>query len=185
MPSRAPSRTALWLRGPRLARPGSAAPASCLLGRFGSFANGLPEPRRQFRHRRMDAAGARRSARPSSFFFVLAALYRPHAGNAPDLARHDRGRARLAEPEVAGADSRLVAEPDDPPRGRRDGRRHRARGRRAGELETIVRGEISTLERAYADNEIRLRSLIDELVTQREAVVGNAERVEARDQRRP
>ena len=44
-------------------------------------------------------------------------------------------------------------------------------------LETIVRGEISTLERAYADNEIRLRSLIDELVTQREAVVGNAERV--------
>jgi hypothetical protein len=48
---------------------------------------------------------------------------------------------------------------------------------RAGELETLVRSEISTLERAYADNEIRIRSLIDELVAQREAVVSNAERV--------
>ena len=34
---------------------------------------------------------------------------------------------------------------------------------RAGELETLVRSEISTLERAYTDNEIRIRSLIDEL----------------------
>ena len=48
---------------------------------------------------------------------------------------------------------------------------------RAGELETLVRSEISTLERAYTDNEIRIRSLIDELVTQREAIVNNAERV--------
>ena len=35
---------------------------------------------------------------------------------------------------------------------------------RAGELETLVRGEIATLERAYSDNEIRIRSLVDELV---------------------
>ena len=48
---------------------------------------------------------------------------------------------------------------------------------RAGELETLVRSEISTLERAYSDNEIRIRSLIDELVTQRESIVTNAERV--------
>ena len=48
---------------------------------------------------------------------------------------------------------------------------------RAGELETLVRSEISTLERAYTDNEIRIRSLIDELVAQREAIVNNAERV--------
>ncbi|MCD6072121.1 MAG: hypothetical protein K0S42_2637, partial [Microvirga sp.] len=48
---------------------------------------------------------------------------------------------------------------------------------RAGELETLVRSEISTLERAYSDNEIRIRSLIDELVAQREAIVSNAERV--------
>ena len=40
---------------------------------------------------------------------------------------------------------------------------------RAGELETLVRSEISTLERAYSDNEIRIRSLIEELVAQREA----------------
>ncbi len=48
---------------------------------------------------------------------------------------------------------------------------------RAGELETLVRGEIATLERAYSDNEIRIRSLVDELVAQREAIVSNAERV--------
>src|SRR3954463_1079416 len=48
---------------------------------------------------------------------------------------------------------------------------------RAGELETLVRGEIATLERAYGDNEIRIRSLIDELVSQREAIVANGERV--------
>ena len=48
---------------------------------------------------------------------------------------------------------------------------------RAGELETLVRSEISTLERAYADNEIRIRSLIDELASQRESIVANAERV--------
>jgi len=47
---------------------------------------------------------------------------------------------------------------------------------RAGELETLVRGEISTLERAYSDNEIRIRSLVDELVAQREAIVTHAER---------
>ena len=48
---------------------------------------------------------------------------------------------------------------------------------RAGELETLVRGEISTLERAYSDNEIRIRTLVDELVAQRESIVNNAERV--------
>ncbi|MGY6568607.1 MAG: hypothetical protein ACXIVE_06380, partial [Salinarimonas sp.] len=48
---------------------------------------------------------------------------------------------------------------------------------RAGELETLVRSEISTLERAYSDNEIRIRSLVDELIAQREAIVANAERV--------
>ncbi len=48
---------------------------------------------------------------------------------------------------------------------------------RAGELETLVRGEIATLERAYSDNEIRIRSLVEELVAQREAIVTNAERV--------
>jgi hypothetical protein len=55
---------------------------------------------------------------------------------------------------------------------------------RAGELETLVRSEISTLERAYSDNEIRMRSLVDELITQREAIVTNAERVRAPSQGR-
>src|SRR5918994_359442 len=50
---------------------------------------------------------------------------------------------------------------------------------RAGELENLVRSEISTLERAYSDNEIRIRSLLDELVTQRESIVASADRVRA------
>ena len=36
---------------------------------------------------------------------------------------------------------------------------------RAGELEILVRREVSALERSYTDNENRIRSLIDELVT--------------------
>jgi hypothetical protein len=48
---------------------------------------------------------------------------------------------------------------------------------RAGELETLVRSEIATLERAYADNEFRIRNLVDELAAQRESIVSNAERV--------
>ena len=51
---------------------------------------------------------------------------------------------------------------------------------RAGELENVVRREISTLEGAYSENEIRIRALLDELVQQREAVVSNADRVRER-----
>ena len=48
---------------------------------------------------------------------------------------------------------------------------------RAGELEVLVHNEIMSLERSYSDNELRIRGLIDELSTQREAIVNNAERV--------
>lgn len=48
---------------------------------------------------------------------------------------------------------------------------------RAGELEALVRSEISTLERAYFDNEVRIHSLVDELNVQREAIIANADRV--------
>ena len=48
---------------------------------------------------------------------------------------------------------------------------------RAGELETLVRSEVSNIERSFGENERKVRSLIDELSSEREAIVGNAEKV--------
>ena len=48
---------------------------------------------------------------------------------------------------------------------------------RAAELETLVRSEVSTLERASSDNERRIRSLIAEMADQREAVVDAGDRL--------
>ncbi len=48
---------------------------------------------------------------------------------------------------------------------------------RAGELETLVRSEVSNLERSYSDNERRIRSLVDELSTERETMLANSERM--------
>ena len=50
---------------------------------------------------------------------------------------------------------------------------------RAVELETLVHTEVNQLERSYSDNEARIRSLVDGLGNEREAVVGHAERVRA------
>ena len=50
---------------------------------------------------------------------------------------------------------------------------------RAVELETLVHAEVSELERAYSDNEIRIRTLVDGLGSERDAVVSHAERVRA------
>ena len=48
---------------------------------------------------------------------------------------------------------------------------------RASELEIMVHNEVSMLERSYTESEQRIRSLVDDLSTQREAIVGNADRV--------
>jgi hypothetical protein len=48
---------------------------------------------------------------------------------------------------------------------------------RAVELETLVQSEVNQLERAYSDNEVRIRSLVGDLGNEREAVVSHAERV--------
>ena len=42
---------------------------------------------------------------------------------------------------------------------------------RAGELESLVQSEVAALERSYADNERKIRGLIQELVSEREALV--------------
>ena len=48
---------------------------------------------------------------------------------------------------------------------------------RAAELEALVHNEVSALERAYNDNEVRIRDLLSELSNQRETLVSQAEQV--------
>src|SRR5690606_15898458 len=48
---------------------------------------------------------------------------------------------------------------------------------RASELEGMVNDEVAALERAYADNETRMRGLIDGMVQQRQQLVEHAEQV--------
>lgn len=48
---------------------------------------------------------------------------------------------------------------------------------RATELETMVREEVSTLERAYDENETRIRTLVEELQSERDSVVSHGNRL--------
>ena len=48
---------------------------------------------------------------------------------------------------------------------------------RASELEAMVHSEVAALERSYGENEIRVRTLISELATEREALANNSQRV--------
>src|SRR5260370_35083249 len=48
---------------------------------------------------------------------------------------------------------------------------------RAGELETLVANEVSALERAYSDNEVRIRALLQDIAHQLDNLVGQAEQV--------
>jgi hypothetical protein len=48
---------------------------------------------------------------------------------------------------------------------------------RASELEAMVHNEVAALERSYGENEIRVRGLISELATEREALANNSARV--------
>src|SRR3954469_1521604 len=50
---------------------------------------------------------------------------------------------------------------------------------RAAELEALVHNEVAALERAYNDNELRIRGLIEDLANQRDSLVGQAEQVRA------
>lgn len=48
---------------------------------------------------------------------------------------------------------------------------------RAAELETIVHKEMASLERNYRDNDTKLRALVEELVSQRDAIAGHGEKI--------
>src|ERR1700730_1086554 len=49
---------------------------------------------------------------------------------------------------------------------------------RASELESMVKSEVSTLERAYDDNEIRVRTLVESLQSERDAILSHALRLQ-------
>jgi len=49
---------------------------------------------------------------------------------------------------------------------------------RAAELESMVKSEVSTLERAYDENEIRIRTLVEGLQSERDAILSHALRLQ-------
>ena len=84
---------------------------------------------------------------------------------------------RFSEPENAAADSMVTV-------GQAIRREVAAMGdgveraiARAGELETLVANEVAALERAYSDNEVRIRALLQDIAHQRDNLVGQAEQV--------
>jgi len=84
---------------------------------------------------------------------------------------------RLAEPESAARESIVTV-------GQAIRREVAAMGdgveralARASELEALVQSEVAALERTYSDNEVRIRALLQELASQRDTLVGQAEQV--------
>ena len=84
---------------------------------------------------------------------------------------------RLAEPESVARDSIVTV-------GQAIRREVAAMGdgveralARAGELEAMVQNEVAALERTYSDNEVRMRGLLQDLASQRDTLVGQAEQV--------
>ncbi len=84
---------------------------------------------------------------------------------------------RFSEPELAASDSMVTV-------GQAIRREVAAMGdgveraiARAGELETLVANEVAALERAYSDNEVRIRALLQDIAHQRDNLVGQAEQV--------
>ena len=114
---------------------------------------------------------------PLAFFFATASLARRAQEMRLTARSMQQVAIRLAEPEAVAAEQvvtlsqairREVASMGDGI--------ERALAR-ASELETVLRSEVTNLERSYTDNERRIRSLIDELASEREAIIGNAERL--------
>ena len=114
---------------------------------------------------------------PVIFYYVLAHMF----SRAQDMRIVAESMAavamRLTEPETSARDSIVSV-------GQAIRREVAAMGdgveralARAAELETLVHNEVSALERAYNDNEVRIRDLLRDLTNQRETLVGQAEQV--------
>src|SRR5207245_2530297 len=114
---------------------------------------------------------------PVVFFYVLAHM----AWRSQELRLIAQAMAevamRLAEPETVARESIVTV-------GQAIRREVAAMGdgveralARAAELETLVANEVSALEHAYNDNEVRIRALLQDLGSQRDTLVGQAEAV--------
>ncbi len=114
---------------------------------------------------------------PVIFFFALAHM----AWRSQELRLIAQSMAevamRLAEPETVASDSIVTV-------GQAIRREVAAMGdgveralARAAELETLVANEVSALEHAYNDNEVRIRALLQDLGSQRDTLVGQAEQI--------
>ena len=114
---------------------------------------------------------------PIIFFFLLAHMF----NRAQDMRVVAESMAevamRLAQPETVARESIVTV-------GQAIRREVAAMGdgveralARAAELEALVHNEVSALERAYNDNEVRIRDLLTELSNQRETLVNQAEQV--------
>ena len=114
---------------------------------------------------------------PVTFFFLLAHMF----NRAQDMRVVAESMAevamRLAQPETVARESIVTV-------GQAIRREVAAMGdgveralARAAELEALVHNEVSALERAYNDNEVRIRDLLTELSNQRETLVNQAEQV--------
>src|SRR5262249_41768563 len=114
---------------------------------------------------------------PIIFFYVLAHM----AWRSQELRLITQSMAevamRLAEPETVARESIVTV-------GQAIRREVTAMGdgveralARAPELETLVANEVSALEHAYNDNEVRIRALLQDLGGQRDNLVGQAEQI--------
>src|SRR6266436_3760957 len=114
---------------------------------------------------------------PVVFLFALAHILR-QARELRVIARSMADVAvRFAEPEIIASESMVTV-------GQAIRREVAAMGdgveralARAAELEGLVHNEVAALERAYNDNELRIRGLIEDLAHQRDALVSQAEQV--------
>lgn len=114
---------------------------------------------------------------PTAFFFVLAHMVNRSREMRAIAQTMAQVAMRLGEPESVAQDSIVTV-------GQAIRREVAAMGdgveralARAAELETLVHNEVSALERAYNDNEVRIRTLLDELNRQHDNLVASAEQV--------
>ena len=116
-------------------------------------------------------------AAPAIFFFVLAHMFNRTQDMRVVAESMAEVAMRLAQPETIAHESIVTV-------GQAIRREVAAMGdgveralARAAELEALVHNEVSALERAYNDNEVRIRDLLTELSNQRETLVNQAEHV--------
>lgn len=115
---------------------------------------------------------------PVAGFFVFAALHRRSQEMRFVASAMAEITTRFAEPEGVASDAFVSV-------GQQIRREIAALGdgmeravARAAELESMVRTEVSTLERAYDDNEIRVRTLVESLQSERDAILTHASRLQ-------